>query len=97
MWSGKKVLLVSEADDRGLMYALLDVADRIGWAEDAQNPLSEVRNIEEKPAVAERALSIYTMHQGNFESYFKSCVDFMLHDARLGRTMRSYVAERTKA
>ena len=69
-WSGKKVLLVSGADDRGLMYALLDVADRIGWSEDAQNPLSEVRNIEEKPAVSERALSIYTMHQGNFESYF---------------------------
>ncbi len=69
-WSGKKVLLVSGADDRGLMYALLDVADRIGWAEDPQNPLNEVRNTEEKPAVAERALSIYTMHQGNFESYF---------------------------
>jgi len=53
-----------------LMYGLLDVAERIGWAEDARNPLSEVRNAEEKPAVAERALSIYTMHQGNFESYF---------------------------
>lgn len=53
-WSDKKVLLVSGADDRGLMYALLDVADRIGWAEDPKNPLSEVRNIEEKPAVAER-------------------------------------------
>jgi len=69
-WSGKKVLLVSGADDRGLMYALLDVADRIGWAEDPKNPLGEVRNTEEKPAVSERALSIYTMHQGNFESYF---------------------------
>ena len=67
---GKKALLVSGADDRGLMYGLLDVADRIGWAEDPKNPLSEVRNAEEKPAVAERALSIYTMHQGNFESYF---------------------------
>jgi hypothetical protein len=69
-WSGKKVLLVSGADDRGLMYGLLDVADRIGWVEDPKNALSEVSNIEEKPAVAERALSIYTMHQGNFESYF---------------------------
>ncbi|HUT45261.1 MAG TPA: hypothetical protein VMX36_03210 [Sedimentisphaerales bacterium] len=69
-WSDKKMLLVSGADDRGLMYALLDVADRIGWAEDPKNPLSEVHNIEEKPAVSERALSIYTMHQGNFESYF---------------------------
>src|SRR4030042_4349269 len=69
-WSGKKGLLVSGADDRGLMYALLDVADRIGWAEDPKNPLGEVRNTEEKPAVSERALSIYTMHQGNFASYF---------------------------
>ncbi|MFH1719930.1 MAG: hypothetical protein ABIF19_21460 [Planctomycetota bacterium] len=69
-WAGRKTLLVSGGDDRGLMYALLDIADRIGWAEDPKDPLSEVRDIEEKPAVAERALSIYTMHQGNFESYF---------------------------
>jgi hypothetical protein len=67
---GKQALLVAGADDRGLMYGLLDVADRIGWAEDAKNPLSEVRNAEENPAVTERALSIYTMHQSNFESYF---------------------------
>ena len=67
---GKKLLLVSGADDRGLMYALLDVADRIGWAQDAKDPLSEVRDAQEKPAVAERALSIYTFHQANFESYF---------------------------
>lgn len=69
-WSDKKTLLVSGADDRGLMYALLDVADRIGWADDPGNPLSEVRDTIEKPAVAERALSIYTMHKANFESYF---------------------------
>ncbi len=69
-WSGKKILLVSGADDRGLMYALLDVADRIGWADDPDNPLSFVRDAMEKPAVTERALSIYTFHQANFESYF---------------------------
>ncbi len=69
-WEGKNVLLVSGADDRGLMYALLDIADRIGWADEPKNPLSEVRDIDEKPAVSERALSIYTMHQANFESYF---------------------------
>ncbi|GAG00443.1 unnamed protein product, partial [marine sediment metagenome] len=66
----RKLLLVTGGDDRGLMYALLDVADRIGWAGDPKSPLSEVRNAQEKPAVAERALSIYTMHQANFESYF---------------------------
>jgi hypothetical protein len=69
-WSRKKILLVSGADDRGLMYALLDVADRIGWAGDPGTPLSEIRDTMEKPAVAERALSIYTMHKANFESYF---------------------------
>ncbi|MDT8300135.1 MAG: hypothetical protein RQ760_01545 [Sedimentisphaerales bacterium] len=69
-WSGKKILLVSGSDDRGLMYALLDVADRIGWSSNSSRPFSEVRNIQESPAVAERALSIYTMHQANFESYF---------------------------
>ena len=68
--NGKKALMVVGADDRGLMYGLLDVADRVGWAENSKNPLSEVRDADEKPAVAERALSIYTMHQANFESYF---------------------------
>jgi len=66
--AGKKALLVSGADDRGLMYALLDVADRIGWAADPARPLSEVRDAREKPAVAERALSIYTMQRAAFEA-----------------------------
>ena len=69
-WEGKKVLLVSGGDDRGLMYALLDVADRIGWAADRGNPLSEVKDAIEKPAVIERSLSIYTMNRLHFESFF---------------------------
>ena len=69
-WRGNDVLLVSGADHRGLMYALLDVADRIGWAEDPAKPLSEVRDIEESPDVAERGLSMYTMHKARFESFF---------------------------
>ena len=69
-WRGKSVLLVSGADDRGLMYALLDVADRVGWAEDPAKLLSEVRDIEESPEVAERGLSMYTMHKARFESFF---------------------------
>jgi len=69
-WKGKKTLLVTGGDDRGLMYALLDIADRIGWAFDPQNPLSEVRDTVEKPAVVERSLSIYTMSRTHFESFF---------------------------
>ena len=69
-WRSKSVLLVSGADDRGLMYALLDVAERIGWAEDPAKPLSEVRDIEESPEIVERGLSMYTMHKARFESFF---------------------------
>ncbi len=70
MWQEKPALVVSGADDRGLMYALLDVADRIAWATDPANPLSEVKDAAEKPYVVERALSMYTMNRAHFESYF---------------------------
>ena len=69
-WKGRKLLLISGADARGLMYALLDVADRIGWSTDKNKPLSEVRDITEKPYVPERALSIYTMQRKHVESFF---------------------------
>jgi hypothetical protein len=69
-WDNRKILLVSGKDDRALMYALLDVADRIGWGSDAGNPFSEVKDIIEKPEVVERSLSIYTMSRSHFESFF---------------------------
>jgi hypothetical protein len=65
----KSVLVINGFDDRGVMYGLLDVADRIKWA-DKQKPLSEVREITEKPAVAERAVSVYTMNRSYWESRF---------------------------
>jgi hypothetical protein len=69
-WKGRTLLLVSGADERGLMYALLDLADRVGWAADAAEPFSEVRNAQERPYVVERALSKYTFHRLTFESFF---------------------------
>jgi hypothetical protein len=82
-WQGRKALLVSGGDDRGLMYALLDVADRIGWAEGAADPLSRVRDARESPYVAERSLSIYTMHKAHFlrrfhdEAYWARYLDML--------------------
>jgi hypothetical protein len=68
---GKKTgLLVVGADARGLMYALLDVADRVGWAASAESPFSEVRDTEERPFAPERALSIYTFNRTYWESRF---------------------------
>ncbi len=69
-WQGKPVWMVGGSDDRGLMYAELDVADRIGWCADRDAPLSEVRDTVEKAAVTERALSLYTMNRAYWESRF---------------------------
>jgi hypothetical protein len=66
-WQEKQALLVTAADDTGLMYALLDIADHIRWAADPEKPLSEIRDTAETPHVAERGLSIYTMQQRHFE------------------------------
>src|ERR1035437_9719182 len=67
---GKTVVLVAGADARGLMYALLDVADRVGWAKSAGEPFSEVHDAQEKPYAPERALSLYTFNRAYGESRF---------------------------
>ena len=66
----KPVWVISGFDDVGLMYGLLDVARQIGWSNDKENPLSEVREITEKPDVAQRAISFYTMNRAYWESRF---------------------------
>jgi hypothetical protein len=67
---GKDLLLVAGSDARGLMYALLDVADGTSWAKSPEQPFSEVRDAEEKPFAPERALSIYTFNRAWWESRF---------------------------
>lgn len=69
-WKQKPVWVISGFDDRGLMYGLLDVANRIGWGTDAKSLMSEVKEITEKPDVRERAVSIYTMNRAYWESRF---------------------------
>jgi hypothetical protein len=66
----KTTWIISGYDDRGLMYALLDVAIRIGWGSDKVNPMSEVIEVTEKPDVNERAISLYTMNRAYWESRF---------------------------
>ncbi|MGE5610803.1 MAG: hypothetical protein ACM359_16250 [Bacillota bacterium] len=66
----KPTWLLAGSDDRGLMYALLDVADRVAWSTDPGDPLREVREITERPDAPERALSIYTMNRTYWESRF---------------------------
>ena len=70
MLGGKPALDLAGADDRGLMYALLDTAARVGWAKDAADPFSEVRDVTESPYIRERSLSVYTMNRAYWESRF---------------------------
>lgn len=65
---GKPVWVVSGYDDRGLMYALLDVSNRIGWSKNDRLPLAGLKEITEKPAVTDRAISLYTMNRAYWES-----------------------------
>lgn len=67
-WNNKDVLLLCGADDRGLMYAALDVAQQIRLSVD----LAAIPDIAEKPCVPERGLSKIVMNQSEFESYFFS-------------------------
>ncbi len=66
----KTVWVAGGFDDRGLMYALLDIATRIGWSTSKGKPMSEVKEITEQPDVPERALSVYTMNRAYWESRF---------------------------
>ncbi len=66
-WKEKPALLLTGSDDRGIMYSLLEVADRIGWSASVSNPLSEVRNTIESPSVSDRGVTVYTMQQAWFE------------------------------
>jgi hypothetical protein len=69
--AGKPAVAVAGADDRGLMYALLDVSDRVGWtARGAANPFAEVHDVTESPFIRDRSLSVYTMNRAHWESRF---------------------------
>jgi hypothetical protein len=52
------------------MYAALDTADRIGWATNSADPLSEVHDVTESPRTHDRAVSVYTMNRAYWESRF---------------------------
>ncbi len=69
-WQDKPVWVICGFDDRGLMYALLDVANRIGWSGSGESVLSKVKEKTEKPDVRDRAISVYTFNRSYWESRF---------------------------
>jgi hypothetical protein len=67
---GKPALVLAGADERGLMYALLDVADSIAASQPAADPFAGVSEATETPFVKDRSLSVYTMNRAHWESRF---------------------------
>lgn len=65
---GKPAVVLCGADTRGLLYAALDTAERISWAGAAADPFEHIVDIQEKPFIGERAVSMYTMQRAYFES-----------------------------
>ncbi len=81
----KPALILCGADARGLMYAALEVARRVSWRASSADVFSEVRDVRQAPFIRERAVSIYTMHRGYFES--------RLYDERYWRRYFDLLAE----
>lgn len=66
--AGAPAVAVAGSDSVGLMYALLDMADRINWTEGKSDPFAHIHSIVQSPYTTERSMSIYTMHRGVWES-----------------------------
>jgi len=86
-YQGKPAILLAGADGTGLMYAALDVADRVAWTPGGGNPFQFARDATEKPSLKERGVTIFTMNQAYFESH--------LHDEQFwGRYFDMFAADR---
>ena len=68
-WQQKKVVVVAGYDDRGIMYGLLDITQRIRWS-DGRNLLQFVRDVTSEPFIKERGIAWYTMHRRHWENRF---------------------------
>lgn len=67
-YQGKPALILAGSDGSGLMYAALDVADRVGWSKGSESLMHFVGNAAEKPFLKERGVAMFAMNQAYFES-----------------------------
>jgi hypothetical protein len=68
-YRGKPAIVLAGADASGLMYAELDLADRIGWSAKGGNPFQFARDAAEKPFLKDRGVVAFTMNRAYFESH----------------------------
>ena len=65
-YKGKLLLALGGYDDQGLMYALQEAALRIAWGS-KKDPFEFIGEVVEKPEIATRAVSMYTMNRAVWE------------------------------
>ena len=68
-YRGKPAIVLAGSDAVGLMYAELDLADRVGWTAKGGNPFQFARSVSEKPYLKDRGVTIFTMNRAYFESH----------------------------
>lgn len=64
----KPAIVVAGAEATGLMYALLDLADRVRWTASGGNPFEFAQDVDETPFLKERGVVMFTMNRAYFES-----------------------------
>jgi hypothetical protein len=69
-YHGRTAWAIAGFDNCGLMYAELDLAERIRLVPPAEPPLAEARETIEKPDVATRGITLFAMNRAYWESRF---------------------------
>jgi hypothetical protein len=64
----KPAMVLAGSDGAGLMYAALELAERVSWASNAANPFQFARDVTEEPYLRERGVVMFTMNRAYFES-----------------------------
>jgi len=64
---GRTTVVLCGGGPVGLMYAALDTAERLDWAEDKENLFAHVGKTSESPCLTDRSISTYTMQRRLFE------------------------------
>ena len=64
----KPAIILAGSDSTGLMYAALDLADRVGWTSNGASPFQFARDVSDTPYLKERGVVMFTMNRAYFES-----------------------------
>jgi hypothetical protein len=86
IYRNKPAIVLCGSDGTGLMYAALDLAQRISWTSQGDNPFIFAHSTDEKPFLRDRGVVIFTMNRAYFESrlhdphYWERYFDMLAED-----------------